>query len=208
MSYHRMGYSRKETAILEAALSIAFTYSLDALNIRTLSERIMLPEESIHLLYESDNHLRLSAMNYAAFTWCNRTKQKLLHIENQNDRIKTLIKEFAAGTVGYSQSLSSYIDAWKMLRDMNRESIEEITFFRQSLFNIYEAYVDLFISTIKGEGLLAADHQAEINALAWIMVVISDGLHIQSLLQTDSIDMESIINTIYKMVITVLKEVN
>ncbi len=200
-------YSRKETAILEAALNIILTQSLEMLDIRTLSESIMLPEENVRLLYKSDNHLRLSAMSYAASVWCNKIKQELSHIKNHDERIKKLINEFAAGTVGYSQSLSSYIDAWKMLRDMVRENQDDITFFRESLLNIYRTYVDLFISTIKDETLLS-DHHADIMTLAWIMVVISDGIHIQSLLQNESIDMESILDMLYKMVTIVLKEVN
>lgn len=189
--------STKEKLILEAALKIMFKENFEAASIDAVQKLAVINSNQIKNIFVTDDYLRMAAMEYGAIKWVNYIKLDMQSEAEKPEKIKKLIRHFAAGSENYSQSLSLYIDVWKRIRDSEDN---ENSFVKQKLLNIYEYYVEAFIDIFENEISIGSNNDFDIRQLAWIMVVISDGLHIQSLIQPKPLDFDTVGDVLNKMV--------
>ncbi|MEF2965936.1 TetR family transcriptional regulator [Paenibacillus sp. M1] len=185
-------YSRKEKVVLEAALQLMFLNGYEAVTTQAVAERLAISQVYLEEMYPACDELQMSAMTYAAVVWVKKTKEELAKIADPEQRFRRLVRLYAEGTGNYPESLSLYLDAWKLLRD-RRRNVELI---RSVLFEIYDLYVGLFIKTVEQIGTIQADKQL-VETIAWIFVVISDGFHIQSLIQNRLPDFDKISDVLF-----------
>lgn len=190
-------YSLKDKVILETTLKIMFERNFESVNIKTVSEYVMMTFKSVKELYATDDRLRMAAMEYAAVVWVNQLRYDLKNVKGKCDKMKKLIRNFIAGSETHPDSLSLYIDVWKCLRDSKKEDNEIM---RNTLNTIYKYYVDVFKEVVSDELCIESEDIDKLDQLAWIMVVISDGFHIQSLIQNTPMDFDAITDELYQMV--------
>lgn len=191
-----MDFTRKERVIFETALKLMFAGGYEAASTRTVSESLMIEADRLGAPFASDDALRLSAMRYAACVWVEQVKSELDTLPASRDKLKRLVKLFAAGSESHAHSLSLYVDAWKALKESDAQARQCMA---DSLAAIYQIYVDLFRDVVfhmtgGGRDLAAA------SVIGWILVVISDGFFVQSLIQPEPLDFNLIGDTLYQMV--------
>ncbi len=151
-------------------------------------------QEKIRQHYPTDETLRMSAMKYAAVVWVEQVKADLEKQATNKDKLNALIRHFIAGSESHPQSLSLYVDIWKKLRDLKTENKQLLS---NELSEIYGCYVSFFQEAMKDIYENVSGYDME--QLAWIMVVISDGFHVQSLIQPWQLDFDKITRTFCKM---------
>ncbi|SCY70787.1 hypothetical protein [Alkaliphilus peptidifermentans] len=201
----KMGYtfSTKEKLILEATLKVMHKNNFLSANISETAKHTMLKPEAIKAIYNSDDALRMAAIFYAASIWVDYIKKDIAGEKDKKTRLRRLLRHYAAGSESYPASLSLYIDIWKIIRDGQRENE---AFFKEELQSIYTMFVEAFEELILQEICQSFTLTSEIRQLAWIIVVISDGLHIQNLIEPESIDFDGVEEVLYKMVESYLLE--
>ncbi|OYO51555.1 hypothetical protein C8E03_101217 [Lachnotalea glycerini] len=180
-------FSNREKHILKMAISLMVKDGFEEVTITKLSNWTKLDETFIRKTFPSDLKLKMSAMEYAAFLWVNKIRSHAESINDPNEKLCYVVKEFAFGTEEYGQSLSLYIDIWAKIRKYNQSV--DTAWLKKSLLEIYNYYVSFFNELYFNEGNSRDD-----NSLAWLMVVLSDGIHIQSLLDNMEINREIIVN--------------
>lgn len=194
-------FSIKEIAIMETALKIMFAKDFDAVSISEVSAKAKIRLDVIQSLYTTDDELRMEAVEYAGVRWVEDIRIQLNKEKNTLDKLKLLIKLYVSGSQTHPESLSIYVDLWKKLRD---NIGGENTYIKSSLESIYRYYVQIFKEVFTEIALEQGGHctlnQNQVEHLAWIMVVLSDGLHIQSLIQSKPLDFEGIRAVLYPMV--------
>ncbi len=186
--------SIKKRLILEATLKVMFEGFYEDANINSISRYVKLDAEKIKQYYDTDDKLRMSAMKYAAVLWVEQIKADVEKQKTEKDKIYVLIKHYISGSESHSQSLSLYIDAWKKLRDLKTENRQLLS---NELLSVYRYYVNFFQETIKN--IYENKYGYDIEQLAWIMVVVSDGFHIQSLIQPEKLDFDRLTHVFCKM---------
>lgn len=192
-----------EKVILGAALNVMFQTDFEAVTIQNIAERTQIDVAKILKLYSNDNELRMTAMEFAALNWGEHVRDLLREESTTQDKLKKLIQLFIGGTASHPNSLSLYLDIWKKIRDSGEE---DAAYLKEKLFDIYEFYAALFKEVLANNNIAAIFDDPLIDQLAWIMVVISDGFHIQTLVQGKVANFESIGNTMYRMVRPLLSE--
>ena len=186
--------SMKQRLILETALKLMFEGFYEDATIESVSSYTQLDTEKIRQYYTTDENLRMSAMKYAAIVWVEQVKVDLEKQESKKDKLYALIRHYIAGSESYPQSLSLYVDIWKKIRDIKTEDRQLLS---NELFKIYRYYVRFFQEAMKD--IYTNESRYDMEQLAWIMVVMSDGFHVQSLIQSQQIDFDRITQTFYQM---------
>jgi len=186
--------SMKQRLILETALKLMFEGFYEDATIESVSSYTQLDTEKIRQYYTTDENLRMSAMKYAAIVWVEQVKVDLEKQESKKDKLYALIRHYIAGSESYPQSLSLYVDIWKKIRDIKTEDRQLLS---NELFKIYRYYVRFFQEAMKD--IYTNESGYDMEQLAWIMVIISDGFHVQSLIQSQQIDFDRITQTFYQM---------
>ena len=174
---------RYKMIIDRAASALIIELGFERLNNNIIVERTSLEQEIINKFYKNDDQLRIAGMRYLADIWCNKVRVEAENINDKAERLRYIITEFAFGTDSYTEALSNYIEA---LYNIIKKTDGSMCFIDE-LLNIYKMYVDLFISCIASPNI---NYSSEMHVCAWILVVISDGIHIQSLLKNKLIDKE------------------
>lgn len=186
--------SIKKRLILETALKLMFEGSYENASIDRVSLYTRLDPEKIRQHYVTDETLRMSAMKYAAVVWVEQVKADLEKQETKENKFYALIRHFIAGSESHPQSLSLYVDIWKKIRDLKAEGTSLLN---GELLEIYRYYVRFFRDIM--EDIYGNEAGYDMEQLAWIMVVISDGFHVQSLVQPQQLDFDKIARTFCKM---------
>jgi hypothetical protein len=184
----------KQKLILETTLKLMFEGYYEDATVDSVSSYAQLDPAKIMQHYTTDENLRMSAMKYAAVVWVEQVKLDLEKQESKKDKLYTLIRHYIAGSESHPHSLSLYVDIWKKIRDIKTEDRQLLS---KELSEIYRYYVSFFQEAMKD--IYANESGYDMEQLAWIMVVISDGFHIQSLIQSQQIDFERITQTFCKM---------
>ncbi len=195
-------YSIRERLILETALKVMLAGDFESASIRQVSKQSMLSEELIISIFKTDDRLRMAAMEYAAIQWVRYVKKDIQYEIDRRCKLKKIVRHYFAGTESHPDSLSLYIDIWKRIRDSSKGNEDDL---KEELGKIYDLYAEVFEELLLTEFPLRAELGSQRRQLAWIMVVISDGLHIQSLIRPDSLDYDGIGEMINNMVEGLLK---
>lgn len=180
--------------ILESALKLMFEGFYENADIESVSRKAQLKPEKIRQHYATNEGLRMSAMKYAAVVWVEQVKADLEEQETKENKLHVLIRHYIAGSESHPQSLSLYVDIWKKLRDFKSENGMVLS---GELSEIYQYYVLFFQEAVKD--IYDNKSEYDIEQLAWIMVAISDGFHVQSLVQPQQLDFDKITQTFCKM---------
>ncbi len=186
--------STQKRLVLETALKLMFEGGYEYAGIDSVSLYAKLDSEKIRQHYPADETLRMSAMKYAAVVWVEQVKADLEKQETKEDKLYSLIRHFIAGSESHPQSLSLYVDIWKKLRDLKTENKELLS---NELSEIYRYYVRYFKEAM--EDIYDNESEYDMEQLAWIMVVVSDGFHVQSLVQLQQLAFDKITRTFCKM---------
>ena len=186
--------SIKKRLILETALKLMFEGYYEDATIDSASSYTQLDPEKIRQHYTTDENLRMSAMKYGAVVWVEQVKDDLKKQETKKDKLYALIRHYIAGSESHPQSLSLYVDIWKKIRDIKTEDRQLLS---NELSEIYRYYVSFFQEAMKD--IYTNESGYDMEQLAWIMVVISDGFHVQSLVQPQQMDFDMITQTFCKM---------
>lgn len=177
-------------AMLKAAAGILDKEGFHALSISYLAERMGIEEQKVHDYFPLMYQLNMEAMEYSAQKWCDSIFDAAQKIEDVNERLYFIINEFAFGTDKHAGSLSCYIDVWGMIRNMPTDCYATDKRIKIMLSKIYEMYVNMFLS------LFESVVREEMLVRAWLLVVISDGLHIQNLLDNTRLDRAKIVESL------------
>ena len=186
--------SIKQKLILEAALKLMFEGYYEDATVDSVSSYAQMDLEKIKQHYATDENLRMSAMKYAAAVWVDQVKIDLEKQETKMDKQRALIRHYIAGSESHPHSLSLYVDIWKKIRDIKKE---DQLLLSNELSEIYRYYVSFLQEAMKD--IYANEFGYDMEQLAWIMVVISDGFHVQSLVQPQQLDFDKITQTFCKM---------
>jgi len=189
--------SMKQKLILEVALKLMFEGYYEDATIDSVSSYSQLDSEKIRQHYAADENLRMSAMKYAAVVWVDQVKIDLEKQETKKEKLSALIRHYIAGSESHPHSLSLYVDIWKKIRDLKTDDRQLLS---NELSEIYRYYVSFFQEAMKDIYMNESGYDME--QLAWIMVVMSDGFHIQSLIQSQQLDFDRITQTFCKMLET------
>lgn len=192
-------FTKHHQKLLNVAVDILIRKGIEELTILSLSEKMCIDSSIIIKLFETDTKLCMNTMWFAATQWIQMIEHESDKLEDENSKIRLITEKFAFGTVEYPGSLSSYIDVWKRIRMMPSNDIQEDIYIKQSLLEIYQLYVDFFCRYIYS---VSRDKESPSNeqVIAWLMVVISDGIHIQSLLNHSFIDKNKAVDILIKMI--------
>jgi len=180
--------------IIETALKLMLEGFYDDASIDSVSFYAQLEPGKIRQHYSTDENLRMSAMKYAAIVWVEQVKADIEKQITKKEKLYALIRHYIAGSESHSHSLSLYVDIWKKLRDLKAEDRQLLS---NELSEIYSYYVSFFQEAIKD--IYSNESMYDMEQLAWIMVVISDGFHVQSLIQSKQLDFDRITQTLCKM---------
>lgn len=184
--------SVQKRLILETALRQMFAGGYEAATVNSVSYASALQPEQIRKNYPTNEELRMAVMEYAASVWLASIAEEVKQKSSRQEKLYTLIYRYIAGSQSHPASLSLYVDLWKRIRD---EADEKVPWIKTELQKIYSQYARFFQEALCE--LVAGAQNAE--QLAWIMVVISDGFHIQSLIRGTQPDFDQIAQTLCKM---------
>jgi len=184
----------KQRLILETALKLMFGGYYEDATVDSVSSYLQLESEKVKQHYVTDEDLRMSAMKYAAFIWVDQVKADLEKQETKKCKLYALIRHYISGSQSHPQSLSLYVDIWKKIRSLETEDRELLS---SELSEIYRYYVSFFQEAMRD--IYDNESEYDMEQLAWIMVVVSDGFHIQSLVQTQQLNFDRITQTFSKM---------
>ena len=138
--------------------------------------------------------LFMDAVENAGRTWVEAIKKEVAEQNDKKEKLKTLAAGYAMGTKDYPESLSVYIDLWKIVKDKNNEYV------KTRLKNIYNFYISEFYNIIKQIDNISVKDE-EIHSFSTWMTVLSDVLHIQSITLENDIDLKSIQSVIEKIAV-------
>jgi len=186
--------STQKRLILETALKLMFEGFYEDAGIDSVSSYAQLEPEKIWQHYPSDEALRMSAMKYAAVVWVEQVKADLERQKTKKNKLFALIRHFIAGSESHPQSLSLYVDIWKKIRELKTEDKQSLS---NELSEIYRYYASFFQEAMKD--IYDNESGYDMEQLAWIMVVLSDGFHVQSLIQPQQPDFDKITQTFCEM---------
>ncbi len=178
--------------ILEVALKQMLDGGYGKATIDSVSCISALSPEQIRQNYPTEEELRMAVMEYAASVWLAAVAEEVKQKASRHEKLYTLIYRYIAGSESHPDSLSLYVDLWKQIRD---EADETVPWIKAKLQKIYTQYACFFQNTLR-ELFVGAQNEEQ---LAWIMVVISDGFHIQSLIRDKQPDFDEIAQTLCKM---------
>lgn len=186
-------YTLKQKLILECALRKMFLTNYESVEIGNISDACGLQAASIRREFFDDDDLRMSAVEYAAHVWVNKLRDEVVKIQDRETRVEKIIRSFIAGSESYPESLSVYIDVWKQIRD-NAGGSNTI---RKRLVRVYNFYAEEFCNLVSAEQEGRLD-TGRLEAFAMICVVISDGMHIQSFINSKA-DFDSVTKVMCRM---------
>ena len=187
--------SMKQKLILETTLKLMFEGFYEDATVDSVSSYAQMDSEKVRQHYATDENIRISAMKYAAVVWVEQVKADMEKQETKKDKLYTLIRHYIAGSESHPHSLSLYVDIWKKIRDMNTKDRQLLL--SDELSEIYFYYVSFFQEYMKD--IYKNESGYDMEQLAWIMVVISDGFHVQSLVKPRQLDFDRITQTLCKM---------
>lgn len=195
-------YPRKKRVILDAALRDMFLNGYDAATIHSVARAMRVNFSEVADYFDSDDFLRISAVHYAAQVWCIQVKNELNLIEDQKEKFSKLVFMFVNGAQNYSHSLRLYVSIWEKLNEKIITDVR-VKMLLNKTYNLYqELFYSLFTEWYKAD---TTNKEKKISSLAWTMVVISDGVFIQQLLNQDKTQIKEIGRIMYEMSLAYIK---
>lgn len=149
--------------------------------------------------FNTNANLYMNAMKFAAIKWIDSIERELTAVDDPARKIKMLVRKYAYGTRDHPESLSSYIDLWKKIRMMPTEDVLEDSYIKNTLLEIYQLYSDFLSNMLDSLELSISESQRKV--ISWILVIVSDGIHIQELLGNTVIKKDEMVNFLYNVLV-------
>lgn len=179
--------------IIKIALNQLLLYGVEQLNIKNISIRTGLSESKLRQLFvDGDHELLMDAVEYAGRIWVKELKDEVTAEEDRDSKLNILIFGYALGGEKFSESLSVYIDLWKIIKD------KKDMYIRKRLRKLYNFYTLEFLDIVGEIGNFDIP-QEEIKAYSFIMTLLSDAIHIQSIVLGGEVDFRNIQKVVGKM---------
>lgn len=191
---------RKEL-ILKISLHFLLKNGANHFSIHNIADEMKINEEKILKCFpEGDHELMMDAVEYAGKLWIEKLGMELKSmVGTEEKRVEYLVREYINGTSNYSNSLSIYIDLWKMLRD------QEDPYIRQRLKTVYQLYIEQF-SIMMEEIMPWQVSEKRKRALSTLMTSLSDALHIQRMVFKEDLEIEEVIKILVYYTFMIVKE--
>ncbi|MCL2702970.1 MAG: hypothetical protein FWE91_05105 [Defluviitaleaceae bacterium] len=126
-----------------------------------------------------DEELLMDAVELAGQIWIKRVADEVSKIDAPDLKIRRLAALYAFGTLSFPESLSIYIDLWKLVKNGDSEYI------KKRLKAVYLLYSRSFCELAFG----GTEASPKAKSLAIIMTMLSDMLHIQYTLLGNEVEM-------------------
>ena len=127
--------------IVKIACNEVLVHGVEQINIKNLANRTGFNIEKLNTLFQyGDQELLMDAVEYAGKVWVSQIKKKIQDSHNISDKLKILANSYTMGSKDFSQSLSTYIDLWKIVKDQKDEYI------KTRLKSIYNFYISEFVN--------------------------------------------------------------
>lgn len=195
-------YLGRKRVMLEAALRDMFLNGYDSATIQSVAEAMGVDCFKVVECFGNDDFLRISAIHYAAESWCVQVKAELGLIEEREEKFRELVSMFVNGSKKYSHSLRLYVNIWERLTEQ-RIIDDRVKTLLNETYNLYqELFCSLFAEWYEMDTMRKV---TKISSLAWIMVVISDGLFVQQLFDKKEIQIKEIGRLMYEMALAYVK---
>jgi len=149
------------------------------------------------------NELLMDAVELAGLNWVKQVEDEVSQIKDPEKRIRRLAILYAFGTQDFPESLSVYIDIWKMIKD------EKSEYLKTRLKAIYQLYSCTFIKLAAGIEENSAKMKAvstKMKSLAMLMTILSDMLHIQFTLLENNADVHGMRQFVEDIAVFVMEE--
>ena len=188
----------RKQRIVQLAFYHLLRCGIDAFSIDSLATSLGLCARTINEQFPlGDHELLMDAVEYAGKNWVNRVRAENLAITSVEARLKHLVTSYVMGTTLHAESLSTYIDLWKKIKDGQE------AYLQGRLRRLYQYYAAEFIEilTMISEFPIPDDH---VRGLSLLMTVLSDVLHVQSLVLQNDVDFSSMEAIIEKMCLSLL----
>lgn len=172
--------------IIKIALNELINEGIGQISIHNISKNINVNEDKVKDLFaKGDCELIMDAVEYAGKTWVQEIKNKVDKIECTNEKLKFLVNGYVLGSKDYPQSLSVYIDLWKIIKDNKDDYIKKRL---KELYNFYMVEFINMILTIGNSNL----PKEELEAFSLLITILSDVIHIQSITLENDINFDTI----------------
>ena len=178
-------------------LKISFSVLLNEgfVNISQIAKRTGLEEKKLYGLFsDGDKELYMDTVEYAGKAWVDKIKKEIAEKNDSESKLKTLAAGYTLGSKDYPESLSVYIDLWKIIKDNKDEYVKE------RLRNIYNYYISEFCNIVNEINKFNIKYD-ELRSFALFMTILSDMIHIQSLTLENNVDFESFKTMIEKITV-------
>jgi hypothetical protein len=179
--------------IVRIALVKLLKGSMEDISLLYISEVTGLKMERLNEIFPSgNNEIIMDAVEYAGKQWIESIKEEINNTEDTKIKVRILSGGYALGSEEYPESLSVYIDLWKLIKD-NKEP-----YIKERLKAIYLMYMQEFINIIKDICPVFVSEE-ELYAYSLFMTVLSDAIHIQSILLENEVNYKAIKKVIEKI---------
>jgi len=179
--------------IVRIALVKLLKGSMEDISLLYISEVTGLKIERLNEIFPSgNNEIIMDAVEYAGKQWIESIKEEINNTEDTKIKVRILSGGYALGSEEYPESLSVYIDLWKLIKD-NKEP-----YIKERLKAIYLMYMQEFINIIKDICPVFVSEE-ELYAYSLFMTVLSDAIHIQSILLENEVNYKAIKKVIEKI---------
>lgn len=166
---------------------------IEQVTIDNIAKKTGVDKEKINNLFQyDDKELVMDVMEYAGIKWVEEIKLKIKNTNDRTKKLETLIYGYTMGSKEYPQSLSSYIDMWKIIKDNEDEYI------KLRLKTIYNYYISEFTNIVEDIGCEHIPYNERI-AFGTFVTLLSDVIHIQSLVIENKLDFDCLVNVVNRL---------
>lgn len=178
----------KKKKVLKFTINEMMAHGIESLNIDMIAQLMNLDRKILDSCFiYGDNELLMDTVEYAGKIWIENVKKEINFEKDIDNKLKLLVRRFALGSIEFPASLSAYIDLWKIVKDKKDEYI------KVRLRVIYQLYIDEFHKIVNDIGEFGIA-QSELNSFSFLMTILSDVIHIQSITLENNVDYEALIN--------------
>ncbi|QUI21874.1 TetR/AcrR family transcriptional regulator [Vallitalea pronyensis] len=179
--------------IIIIALSEMLDKGIEHITIKKMAQKTGLNEDRLNDFFLfGDKELLMDVIEYAGEKWVHEIKASIHKVPNKDQKLNTLIYGYTMGSKKYPQSLSTYIDLWKLIKDKQDEYI------KMRLKTIYNFYIAEFTHIVQDMGYQHIPYNALI-AFGIFLTLISDVVHIQSLILDNKLDYDYMYRILNKL---------
>lgn len=183
---------KRKNKLLKIAINLLEMYGTERLTIPSLAEAMQVDTGTLSPRYFADDReLLMDTVDAAGRIWVAQIRKKADAAADRKGKIAVFANGYVTGSKAHSNILSTYIDLWKLVKD------KKDPYIKKRLGQIYEFYMAAFKSFMQE---VAQHNDEELEALSVLATVLSDALHIQSIVLEKAIDFDGIQKLVEKII--------